>query len=80
VEGAAVIKLDSRTMTVLMMVSGGEIGLIGATALLEYKDAGYTLQALRMAGLEPFRLPDDVVNRQGHEALEALRSALKSRG
>jgi hypothetical protein len=64
---------------ILLLLSAGEISLIEATDDLGYQDAGYTLHALRDAGLMPFSLDDTTIKRQADDALDSLRAALKKK-
>ena len=69
-------KMTSKT-EILARLSAGEIGLMEATSELGDQDAGYTLQALRDAGMRPFALDEATIRRQAEDGLEALRAALK---
>ena len=68
--------MTSKT-EILARLSAGEIGLMDATGELGFQDAGYTLQALREACMQPFALNESTVRKQAAEGLEALRAALK---
>ena len=63
----------------LLKLSRGEISLMEATRDLGLQDAGYTLQALRDAGLTLFQLDEHVVFEQASLGLEPLRDALKTK-
>ena len=69
-------KMTSKT-EILAGLSAGEIGLMVATEMLGFQDAGYTLQALHAAGMRPFALDEATIRKQAEEGLDALRAALK---
>ena len=63
----------------LARLSNGDISLMQATFDLRFQDAGYTLKALRAAGLTTFQLDDKAVEKQACLGLEPLRDALKTK-
>lgn len=68
--------MTSKT-EILAGLSAGEIGLMEATEMLGFQDAGYTLQALQEAGMKPFALDEATIRKLAEAGLDALRAALK---
>ncbi len=68
---------EERKAEILAGLASGEIGLIEGTELLGLPDAGWTMNALRDAGMWLFRLDDAEIRRQIEEGREALRECLK---
>lgn len=73
------INNDGLLRDTLVRLSKGDISLMQATCDLGLQDAGYTLQALRDAGLTLFQFDNQVVREQAGRGLEALRDAMKTK-
>jgi hypothetical protein len=70
---------DGLMKNTLVRLSNGEISLMQATREIGYQDAGYTLEALRVASLTPFQLGEQVIVEQACRGLDPLRDAMKTK-
>jgi hypothetical protein len=70
---------EKQRREILEKLSRGELSLMEATYELDLSDAGWTLAAMREAGLPMYQLPEHIVRQQAEDGREALRAALRTK-